>query len=271
MSVKKKKIVILGGGFAGVFAAKQLSKHVNNDTEIELINQTNYFVFQPLLPEVAAGSITASDAVAPIRQLLTKIQFHQAEVTDVNFESKTVTVLQGTRRLPINIGYDHLILAMGQSVNLSRFPGVSEHGLTIKNMSDAFKLRNHVIECLENADVTRLPEVKKQLLTFVVVGAGFSGVETVGEVKDLIDRSLKYYRNIDPTEVRVYLIEYADRILNEVSPGLSEYARKRLEKQGIEIVTGVGTKSATGRNVELTNGTTLETRTLVANHWKWPQ
>ncbi len=264
LSNNKNRIVIIGGGFGGIFAAKKLSQYKKLSLDIELINKDNYFVFQPLLPEVAAGGITASDAVAPIRQLIDKIQFHQSEVIDINFDKKYVTVVQGTRRLPINVEYDHLVLAVGQSVDLTRFPGVSEHGLTIKNMADAFRLRNHVIECLENADVTKLPGVKKQLLTFVVAGAGFSGVETVGEIKEMIDRTLKYYRNISPKEINVYLIEFSDRILNEVSPELSKYAKKRLIKQGIEVLTGVGTRSATGQMIELTNGDQIETRTLVA-------
>lgn len=261
---EKLRVVILGGGFSGVFAAKELQKLAGKEIEIELINQTNYFVFQPLLPEVAAGAINASDAVSSLRRLLPGVQVRLADIINVDFEKKAVTVVQGSRRLPIDVEYDHLVLSLGQSADLSRFPGLSEHALTMKTMSDAFKLRNHVIGCLENADVARVPDIKRQLLTFVVVGAGFSGVETVGEIKSFIDKSLHLYRNIDPSEVRVMLVEYADRILLELPASLATYAQTNLEKMGVEVLTGVGTKSASRGTVELTDGRVIESRTLVA-------
>jgi len=134
----------------------------------------------------------------------------------------------------------------------------------MKNLADAHRLRTHVIGCLETADVTTEPDVKQQLLTFVVVGAGFSGVETVAEVRELIRHALKYYPNICPDEVRVYLIEYADRILPTFPADLAEYATRRLRINGIQVLTGVGTKSATGTSVELNDGTVIPTSTIVA-------
>ena len=262
--MSKKRIIIIGGGFAGIFAAKTLRKKMGDAVEIELINLENYFVFQPLLPEVAAGGINTSDAISPIRLLLKDVLFRKAEVMGVDFDNKRLTVLQGTRRLPIELAYDHLVIAMGQSADLSRFPGFSDHALTMKYLSDAFKLRNHIIGCLENADVARVPEVKKQLLTFVVVGAGFSGVETVGEIKHMIDNALKFYPNISKQEITVKLIEYADRILLELPQSLSEYAMKQLQKNGVEVITGVGVNSATGRSAELSTGEIVPTRTVLA-------
>src|SRR6185503_3526022 len=125
-------------------------------------------------------------------------------------------------------------------------------------------LRTHVISCLEMADVTTDAELKQQLLTFVVVGAGFTGVETVAEVNELIRRALKYYHNIKQDEIRVYLIEYADRILPTFSADLAEYATERLRMRGIDVKTGVGTKSATSTVVELADGSMIPTRTIVA-------
>ncbi len=260
----KKKIVIIGGGFAGVFAAKELRRKMGKDADIELINKDNYFVFQPLLPEVAGGGINSSDAITSLRLLLKNIQVRLAEVIDVNFEEKVITVLQGTKRMPVEVSYDQLVLAMGQTADLSRFPGMTEHALTMKYMGDAFTLRNHVIRCLEHADVAQVPEIKKRLLTFLVVGAGFSGVETVGEVKHLIDKSLKFFPNISPDEINVKLIEFADRILLELPASLGEYAQKQLEKQKIEVLTGVGVNSATGTSAELSTGEIIQTKTVVA-------
>jgi NADH dehydrogenase len=260
----KKKVLVLGGGFGGVFAAKELERKGRGQFDIELINNNNYFVFQPLLPEVAAATIHSSDAVVPLRLLLRRIQVRQAEIMGVDFERKVVIVVQGFRRLPIEVPYDELVLALGMSVDLKRFPGLPEHALTMKNLSDAHRLRTHTISCLEMADVASEAEIKQQLLTFVVVGAGFSGVETVAEVNELIRRALKYYPNIKPDEIRVLLVEYAGRILPTFPADLAEYATRRLRMHGIDVRTGVGTKAASATAVELTDGSVIPTRTIVA-------
>ncbi|MGI8853384.1 MAG: FAD-dependent oxidoreductase [Methyloceanibacter sp.] len=260
----KKKVLVLGGGFGGVYAAKALEKLGRGKIDVELVNANNYFVFQPLLPEVAAASIHSADAVVPLRQLLRRVQVRQAEIMGIDFDAKKVVVVQGTRQIPVDLYYDELVLALGTSVDLKRFPGLPEHALTMKDLADAHRLRTHVIGCLETADVTEDPEVKRSLLTFVVVGGGFSGVETVAEMRELVRRALKYYPNIKPEEIRVYLIEYANRILPTFPADLAEYATRRLRIHGIEVLTGVGTKSATGTAVELNDGRIIPTSTIVA-------
>jgi NADH dehydrogenase len=262
--VAKKKVLVIGGGFGGVFAAKALERQGRGKLDVELVNDNNYFVFQPLLPEVAAASIHSADAVVPLRQLLRRVQIRQAEVMGIDFAEKKVIVVQGTKRIPIDLHYDELVIALGTGVDLNRFPGLPEHALTMKDLADAHRLRTHVIGCLETADITDEPEVKQQLLTFVVVGAGFSGVETVAEVRELVRRALRYYPNIHPDEVRFYLIEYANRILPTFPADLAEYATRRLQIHGIEVLTGVGTKAATGTAVELTDGRIIPTSTIVA-------
>jgi NADH:quinone reductase (non-electrogenic) len=262
--VEKKKVLLIGGGFGGVFAAKALERQGRGKLDVELVNANNYFVFQPLLPEVAAGSIHSADAVVPLRQLLRRVQIRQAEVMGIDFAKKTVIVVQGTKRIPIDLHYDELVIALGTGVDLNRFPGLPEHALTMKDLADAHRLRTHVIGCLETADVTEDPEVKRQLLTFVVVGAGFSGVETVAETRELVRRALKYYPNIRDDEIRFYLIEYANRILPTFPADLADYATRRLQIHGIEVLTGVGTKAATGTAVELTDGRIIPTSTIVA-------
>lgn len=256
--------MIIGGGFAGVFAAKALRRKLGDEAIIELVSKDNYFVFQPLLPEVAGGGINSADAITSLRLLLKHVQVRLAEVIDVDFANKKLTVMQGTRRMPVEVSYDHLVLAMGQSADLSQFPGLSEHALTMKYMGDAYALRNQVIRCLEHADVAQVPEIKEKLLNFVVVGAGFSGVETVGEIKHFIDASLKYFPNIKPEEVHVKLVEYADRILIELPESLGTYAQQQLEKNGIEVMCNVGLKSATATSAELTNGDIIRTKTILA-------
>lgn len=263
-AMPRQRVLVLGGGFAGMFAAREMQRRFGNRADIELINEVNYFVFQPLLPEVAAGAISTRDAVSPLRQLLPGVKVRQARIFAVDQDRQVVTIFQGVQRRFTEVAYDHLVVALGQAEDLSRFPGLKAHALTMKSLSDAHRLRNHVIDKLEHADITALPEVKRELLTFTMIGGGFSGVETAGEMRDLITKSLKYYPRIDPAEVRILVIEFADRILSELSPSLSEYARHFFERQGIEVKLGTGVAEASGTQILTTGGEVIGTRTVVA-------
>ena len=258
------RILVLGGGFAGMFAARELRRELGDKAEIELINDVNYFVFQPLLPEVAAGAVSIRDAVSPLRRLLPGVRLRQAQIFGVDLERKVAVIFQGLQRRYTEVPYDHLVVALGQSVDLSRFPGLAAHALPMKTLADAMALRNHVIDKLEHADITALPEVKKELLTFTVIGGGFSGVETAGEMKDLIDRSLEFYPNIEASEVRILVIEFADRLLGELPVSLGDYARTFFEKRGIEVLLKTGVKEATGTAIVTSSGELIGTRTVVA-------
>ena len=257
-------ILILGGGFAGLYAARNIQRLMGKTVDIEIVNRENYFVFQPLLPEVAGGAISAVNAVSPLRFLTHDISMRKAEIDSIDPTAQTVTVFQGVQRRPTVLSYDHLIIALGSGSDLSRMPGLNEHAFTMKTLSDARRLRAHVIERLEHADITRLPEVKKGALTFTVIGGGFSGIETVGEIKELIDRSLCYYPNIQSSEIRVVVLEFADRILNEMSESLAGYAQKNLIERGIEIQLGVGVAKCTGTQLVTTTNEIIDTRTIVA-------
>ena len=260
----KRKVIVIGGGFGGIFAAKSLEKLGRGLVDVELINNNNYFVFQPLLPEVASSNLNASDAVVPLRQLLKRVQVRQARVMGIDFERKIVIVMQGARMTPVELPYDELVIALGTGVDLARIPGMADHALTMKDLTDAHVLRTHAIGCLETADVTTDAKVKEQLLTFVVVGAGFSGVETAAELNELITRALRYYRKIKSEDIRMYLIEFAPRILPTFPAELADYATENLGKNGIEVLTSIGTKSATSTGVELTDGRIINASTVVA-------
>lgn len=259
-----QRIVILGGGFGGMYAARELRRRLGPDASIELISDENYFVFQPLLPEVAGSTIAPLHAVTPYRVLLPDVKVRKARVHSVDFGAKEITVFQGVQRRPTIVPYDQLVIALGQRIDLSRYPGLTEHGLTMKTLKDARRLRAHVIERLEHADITSLPEVKREALTFTVIGAGFSGIETVGEISELIHDALRYYPGISPDEVRIVVVEYAKRILAEMPDKLAAYAHKQLEKRKVELKLGVGVVSATGTTLTLTNGEVIATRTIVA-------
>lgn len=258
-----QRVIIIGGGFGGAFTAKYLRRYAGNDTKIELINSTNYFVFQPLLPEVASGTISAPDAVTPLRYMLPGVKVRMAEVTGVDLAAREIRFLQGTGRFPKTLKYDHLVIAIGQKANLSLSAGFAEHGLCIRDLGDAHEIRNHVIQCLEHADVTEIPDLRQRLLTFVVAGGGFSGVETMGELQEMIRRTLKFYPNIRSEDIRTILIHRGDRILPELSPRLSEYAAKKLQKRNIEFTYKRSIVSATATDVYLDDGTRIDTATLI--------
>lgn len=259
----KTKVVIIGGGFGGMFTARKLRKICRGSLDIELISKINYFVYQPLLPEVAAGTLNPQDAVTPLRTLLKGVHVRLAEVISVDLEAKQVVLLQGQKKILQRIDYDHLVLAPGQVANLSSFPGFDSHSLSMKDLSDAYRLRNHVIECMEMADVTRFADIKARALTFVVAGGGFSGVETIGEMAEMIDRILPQYPNIRREEIRMVMIQWGDRILPELPEHLGEYALTQLQKRGVEVWLKTGIQSATNQSVYTNDGRSLDTRTIV--------
>tara|TARA_R110002072_G_scaffold8842_2_gene43918 strand:+ start:53961 stop:55541 length:1581 start_codon:yes stop_codon:yes gene_type:complete len=261
--VRKTKVVIVGGGFGGMFTARKLHKLCGEDLEIELISKINYFVFQPLLPEVAAGTLNAQDAVTPLRNLLSGVHVRLAEVTAIDLEAKQVILLQGQKKLLQRVDYDHLVITTGQVANLSLFPGFEDHSLTMKDLSDAHRLRNHVIECMEMADVTRFADIKQRALTFVVAGGGFSGVETMGELAEMIERILPQYPNIQAHEIRMVMIQLGNRVLPELPERLSEYTLEQLQKRGVEVWLNTGIQSATQQAVYTNDERSLPTRTIV--------
>jgi NADH:ubiquinone reductase (H+-translocating) len=262
-SVQKTRVVIVGGGFGGMFTAKKLQKICRGDLDIELISKINYFTYQPLLPEVAAGTLDPQDAVTPLRNLLKGVHVRLAEVTGIDLEARQVVLLQGQKKILQRVDYDHLVITTGQVANLSMFPGFEHHSLTMKDLSDAYRLRNHVIECMEMADVTRFAEIKQSALTFVVAGGGFSGVETIGELAEMIERILPQYPNIARHEIRMVLIQRDKRVLPEMPERLSQYALKQLAKDGVEVWLNTGIESATQQAVYTSDGRSLPTRTIV--------
>ena len=184
------KVLILGGGFSGVGVAQKLEKLITkkNNLEIAMVSDNNYFMFQPMLPGVAAGSIEASHIVNPIRRLCKKVTFHRANVDEIDMENKKVKIVEKDITRQHWLEFDHLVIAMGLSTDMTRVPGMSEHSLPMRTLGDAIFLRNEIINKLEMASIESDPEIKKRLLCFVFVGGGFSGVETMGEVGDMIKK-----------------------------------------------------------------------------------
>jgi NADH dehydrogenase len=248
--------VILGGGFAGVHTALALEKLRGGQTdfEITLINRENYFVYQPMLPEIISGSIGIFDTVSPLRRLLRKTNVQVRTVEAVDLENRVVTTSPGFKPVPHHIPYDHLVLALG---NVTDF-------LPFKYLGDALHLRNHVIHTLEEASIEADSSLRRALLTFVVVGGGFSGVECVAELNDFVRGAAGTYRNVDPREIRVILLEIADRILPDLVEQLRLLAQRVLTQRGVDVRLGTGIAAASGDEVVLSDGSRIGAKTVVS-------
>lgn len=260
------EIVILGGGFAGVYCGKKIGYKLGKSSKARtaLISNQNYMVFQPMLAEVAGGSLSPRHVVNPIRMLCRGIEVFKGDVDWVNLETRQLHINTGSFSAGVNIQFNHLVLALGAEIDLSRVPGMPEHALLMQNVGDAMILRATIISRIEEANLETRPEVRRRLLTFVVVGGGYSGVETAGEVLDMLHGIAKYYHGINREELRVVLIHSRDRILNTLSHELAHYAEGKLQKRGLEIVLKDRVKAVTATRVYLTSGEVIETTTVVS-------
>lgn len=237
------RIVILGGGFAGVITTRRLEKLLGarRDVEIVLVSRDNFFLITPLLFEACSGTLELRHCSQPIRPFLTRARFIEATVARIDLDRRTVslTVPEGTVQ---DLTFDHLVLALGAKTNERLIPG-SAQAFTFKTIADAIVLRNHLIERFERADVETDPEHKRKLLTVVVIGAGLVGTELTGELTAFVDEIVRWYRNIRRDEVRFHLIEAGPRILGEVDEPLAAHAAKVLGKRGVDIRTHTPVKS----------------------------
>lgn len=245
---KQKRVVILGGGFGGVFTGMYLEKLLKerHEVEIALVNQENYFVFQPMLAEIISGSIGLTDTVSPINRLLPRTQLYIREVEKVDLERKVVTLSPGFWPRSLELEYDHLVLALGTVTDFRGIPGIYEHALPFKNLADAVQLRNHLIRVIQEASIERNPQRRQELLTFVVAGGGFSGVEVAAEMVDFLKDIAKRTQNISAKDVKVILVHSGDRILEREMPEkLSLYAQKVLRRRGMELMLNSRLRTAT--------------------------
>lgn len=262
---RRPRVVIIGGGFAGVYTARYLEKLAGDRVEIVLVSPRNHFVFHPMLPEVISGSIGIMDVVSPIRRMLPRTELHVRTVEGIDFAARKVQTSTGFHPHAHEIAFDHLVLAMGSVTDFRGLRGLPEHAFPFKDLGDALRLRNHVIRVLEEAAVERCDAaLRRGLLTFVVAGGGFSGVEVVAELNDFVRAVARHFRGIDPAELRVVLVHSQDRILPEMDSRLAEFAQRLLRKRGVEIRLDTRLAAATGQAAVLGDGTALPTQTLVS-------
>ncbi len=262
MSTASRSIVIVGGGFGGVYTARHLQGRLPRGWRITLFSQENHFIFTPLLGDVVGSSINPLHVVWPIRQMARRAICRTATLTGIDLAARRVLYTTPDGR-PAEETYDHLVLACGSVVNLDIIPGMAAHGWPLKTMGDALMLRNHLISLLERAEVEPDPAEKKRLLSVIVVGGGFSGVEVTGEVADLLTASCRFYRSIRADDVHVTLLEGRDRLLAELPPSLGAFTLKKMRRLGIDIRLNAQAASATEMGVRLKDGTEIEARTVI--------
>lgn len=266
MPQKRTRVLIIGGGFGGVYTAITLEKllKASDGVEVGLISKENYLVFQPMLPEVISGSIGVLDTIAPIRRLCPKTNLYTREVESIDLKNKVVTTSAGFRPQTSQLEYDHLVVAVGNITSFASQSGLAEHALPFKYLGDALVLRNHVIHALEEADMESDTEFRRALLTFVVAGGGFSGVEAVAELNDFVRHGARSFRRIDPAEIRVVLLHAGPLILPELSENLGRFAQTLLQRRGVEIRLNTRLGGATAESALLEGGERIPTKTLVS-------
>ena len=257
----RKRVLIVGGGFAGMEAALHLKPLAKAGYDVTLVSSDNFMQYQPFLPEVASGTIDPRAAVVPLRPLLRHTSIAIGEVMAIDHEanSATVTIPDGTS---VALGYDILVVTAGSWSRVLPVPGLAERGIGFKTVQEAIYLRNHVLSRLDVAAETDDEARRRAALTFVFVGAGYAGVEALGELEDLARDAMDNYPTLRPEQMRWILVEAGPQILPELPRDLATYAQDQLEARNIEVLLGTRLESAEDAIV-LSNGQTFDADTLV--------
>lgn len=264
MSNNKPRVLILGGGFGGMYAALEFERALTRGAHLDvtLVNHDNFFLFTPMLHEVAASDLDITNIVSPIRKLLRRVTFFHGEIEAIDLVHQRVGLSHGHEQHCHSLPYDHLVLALGSTTNFFDIPGLADRAFTMKSLSDAIVLRNHLIANLEEADyecgAPRVP-----LLNFVVAGGGFAGVETIAAMNDFLREAVRYFPHLREDMLRIILVSSGKIILPELGEQLGTYAQRKLAEQKVEIRSNCKVTAVKGQDVTLSDGTTVTTNTLV--------
>ncbi len=258
-------IVILGGGFAGAYCARALKSGLQDSTSktVALLADQNAMLFHPMLAEVSGSSISPLHVVNPLRLFCRGSSIFMGGVDDIDLEQKIVRFSPGPFAPPAKLSFEHLVLAIGSVVDVSRVPGMPEHGYLMKTVGDAIRLRADVLERLEAASITPDEAIRRKLLTFVVVGGGYSGVETAGQVWDLLRDVQRFYPRINPKEFRLVLVQSGAYLLPQIGEELGKYCEAQLRNRGIEVRLNARVNAITAERAILNTGDIIETNTVV--------
>lgn len=261
----KTKIVIAGGGFAGLSAAMYFEKMLARrpDIEVTLISHENFILFTPMLHEVAAGDLYPGDVVNPLRRILRRVRFVEADIQDVDLNARVVHCTHGLGTSELNFQFDHLLLALGSETNFFDLPGVGDWAVTIKNLSDAALLRNRSVAFMEEASLRSDEDTRRRLLTFVTVGGGFSGTETTGALNDFVRDTVRYYPGLNEDMIRVVIVHGGKFLLPELGEELGNYAELKLRQRKVEVIKGTHVVAYDGKTATLSDGASIPTATLL--------
>ncbi len=256
-------VVIVGGGFGGAAAARELEKVMpRQSARLSLVNDVNYMLYTPFLPEAAAGTLEPRHVVTPLREILKRTYLRLGEVVGHDPEAKTVR-LHSHEGADEDLPYDQLLLALGSVSRTLPVPGLAEHAIGFKGLADAIWLRNHVIETLEAANASEDPARREELLTYVFVGGGYAGLEALAELQDFAAEAMESYPRARLHGMRWVLVEASDRVLPEIDIELADYALRELRGRGIDIRLGTTLEEVTADSARLSSGETLATKTVV--------
>jgi NADH:ubiquinone reductase (H+-translocating) len=261
----KRHILILGGGFAGAYAALHLEKRLagSADLEVVLVSKENFVLFTPMLHEVAGSDVSVTDIVQPLRKMLRRTRVVIADIEAIDLAKKQVCIRQEDLGRSFLLDCDQLVLALGAVTNFFHTPGLAEHALSMKTLGDAILVRNRIIDALELADNQENEAERRKTLTAVVAGGGFAGAESIGAVNDFFREGMKFYPHLNEEMLRVVLVHPGDVILPELGENLGRYAQTKLTERGVEILLKTKVTAYDGREVTLDDGTRIATRLLI--------
>ena len=256
------RVLILGGGFGGLYAARKLERMLPPAAaQITVVNDVNFMLYTPLLPGAAGGTLEPRHVVVPLREQLKRSQLKLATVTGADPQNRHVSVMsaEGDEE---TLTYDQLIVTLGSTSRTLPIPGLAEHAMGFKTLSEAIALRNRLVQTLETAESIDDDEARHSLLTYVFVGAGYAGVEGLAELQDFAADVLEMYPRCKLHGVRFMIVEARDRLMPELSPGLAEFAGNELKRRGIEIRLGTTIERVSADSTELSTGEVIPTRSV---------
>lgn len=260
---RNTRIVVVGGGYVGMYTALRLQKKLRRgEAEVTVIDPQSHMTYQPFLPEAAAGSIEPRHVVVPLRKVLRRCQVLTGRVTSISHERREITAELSAGHVT-TLGYDVLVVAPGSVARTLPVPGLAECGIAFKSVGEAIYLRNHVLSRMDAASTTLDPALRRRLLTFLVVGGGYAGVEALAELADMARYACRYYPTLVCDDLRWILVEAAGRIMPEVGPTLGRYTVERLLDADIEVNLDTRVVTMEGGHVVLDDGQSFDTDTII--------
>ena len=265
MTDVKSKIVIAGGGFAGLYAAMYFDRTLarRSEADVVLISRENFILFTPMLHEVAAGDLQPTDIVNPLRRILRHVKVVEADIDAIDLHGRRVSCVGGLGDVRRDFEFDHLLLTLGAETNFFDMAGVRDWAATMKTLGDAALLHNTMVALLETATLQENASARRALLTFVIAGGGFAGVETTGAINDFVRETARHYPSVAETDIRVVLIHPDHFLLPELGEALGVYAERKLRERKVDVVKGVRVAHYDGSIVTLTDGTSIPASTLI--------